>query len=270
MATKRHTKSATKHSPCSFEVALKCLSNKHTSHKTVILERYPTSVLDIKMQIEKAFDIPAFTQSMQHTSIVLNDIDDPHSLHIRSGDTLQVTYKATAECSAVKKILTWLSLLVNMFRSQLPSSSDILPCERESAIWQPRIADELRNRVFIPWDSDTKQMNKEYFLHMGGLDLVIELHSLLLKQKWNRCPLYLKYIEMTLLTAMYHLASTYKLRRVLINHGCISPCMQSLLRVQLKRKSKVEVFDKTGAPCGAMEVFVVKDVMGTAMGTLCK
>ena len=52
--------------------------------------------------------------------------------------------------------------------------------------------------------------------------------------------------------------------QVLIDHGCIELCMQSLLRAKLKKKEKgLEGFESP-------EFRLIMDVIASAMGTLCK
>jgi len=124
---------------------------------------------------------------------------------------------------------------------------------------------ELRNDVFSPWDSDVKQMNKDYFISIGGLDTLVRLYSLLLTQDWHMCPDNVKHLVLTCPVALYHIAATYKLRRVLIKHGCIELLMNSLLLVKLKRGERVTVAGGT-----ERDSLILRDLMGSAMGTLCK
>ena len=211
-------------SECSFQLLLKS-STANTSpatvrSKTLTFDCYPKTTLDLKREVQKQFQIPTFAQTVQYEQVTLSDSDCLQAVRIRIGDTLQITYQSEAECVEIDEVVTWLSELANHFQAHLPSLSDETPSEGE--YWliignQQGLTDQLRKRLFIPWHSDVKQMNKRYFLHTGGVALLLEAYSLLLKKDWQDCTPELQSFELTCLNALYHLVSTFELRQVSVN-----------------------------------------------------
>ena len=211
-------------SECSFQLLLKS-STANTSpatvrSKTLTFDCYPKTTLDLKREVQKQFQIPTFAQTVQYEQVTLSDSDCLQAVRIRIGDTLQITYQSEAECVEIDVAVTWLGELANHFQAHLPSLSDETPSEGE--YWliignQQGSTDQLRKRLFIPWHSDVKQMNKRYFLHTGGVALLLEAYSLLLKKDWQDCTPELQSFELTCLNALYHLVSTFELRQVSVN-----------------------------------------------------
>ena len=247
---------------CLFQLVLKCTSTSTTSTETLKLKSFPQKVLDIKEHIQEVLSIPLCTQIIHHESTVLNDSDDLSVHRIRGGDTLYVTYEARAECAEVESALRWLTTLLTAFSTHLPATTDETQSEAEvrlvTAIRQGFL-EALRKGLFLPWDSEVRQMNKVYFLSIGGLEVLLKLYSILLQQEWQKCLPLLKRLAVSVINALYNLASTFQHRNVLIRHGCIELCMQSLLRVKVPRAVRIDAGD-----------VISQDVVASAMGTLCK
>lgn len=208
-------------SECSFQLLMKrsaaASPTTAVQSKTLTLECYPETTLDLKKELQKQFHIPTFAQTVHHEHIALSDSDRLQSVHIRSGDTLRITYQSEAECVDIDEAVTWLGELVSHFREGLPSLSHRASSEGEYLLAvgnHQGLTDQLRRQLFIPWHSDVKQMNKRYFLHTGGVALLLEAYSLLLQQDWQACTPELQSFELTCLNALYHLVSTFELRQV--------------------------------------------------------
>ena len=253
---------------CSFEIVLHCTSTEEVVTKTITLATYPKIAHELKQKIEDDFNVPICAQTLQYESTVLFDSDDFKSNHLRSGDTIHLTYRSKADCSEVLSVVTWLKSLLGLFQVHLPSLSDEVPSDGENALQtaiQEGFMQELRDKVFSPWDSEVKQMNKDYFISVGGLDTLVRLYSLLLTQDWHMCPENVKHLVLTCPVALYYIAATYKFRRVLIKYGCIELLMDSLLLLKLKRGERVTV---VGGAQG--DSLILQELMASAMGTLCK
>ena len=206
-------------SECSFQLLLiSTAPTKNTAKtKTLALDCYPQTTLDIKKEIQKQLHIPTFAQTIQYEQITLSDSDSPGSVHVRNGDTLKITFECEADCIEVDEAVTRLRELVNHFQLHLPSLLDEIPSEGEDLLniaTQEGLMNRLQRELFTPWRSDVKQMNKRYFLHVGGVAVLLEAYSLVLKQEWQRCTQLLKRFELVCLNALYHLVSTFKLRQV--------------------------------------------------------
>ena len=254
------------HEDCSFEAVLKlnCTASKQVETKAINCVSFPKNTRDLKQKIENDFSIPVCAQTLWYESTVLSDSDDLRSICLRTGDTLHLTYKSKADCPEVQSVVRWLRSLLDLFQVHVPSLLDPVPSDGEHALntaIQEGFMEELRNKIFIPWDSDIKQMNKDYFISIGGLDTLVKLYSLLLTQNWHLCPANVQHLELSFPVALYHIASTYRLRRVLVKYGCLELLMDSLLLFKLKRGERIDSQQNRS---------LLRDLIGTAMGTLCK
>ena len=257
------------HEDCSFEAVLNlsCITSKQVETKTIKFVSFPKDALDLKQKIEDEFSIPVCAQTLRYESTVISDSDDLRSICLRTGDTLHLTYRSKADCPEVQSVVRWLRSLLDLFQVHVPSLLDPLPSDGENALntaIQQGFMEELRNNVFTPWGSNIKQMNKDYFISIGGLDTLVKLYSLLLAQDWHMCPTNVKHLELSFPVALYHIASTYRLRKVLIKYGCLELLMESLLLFKLKRGERV--IDSRQNSSSSL----LRDLIGTAMGTLYK
>ena len=247
-------------STCSFQLVLKCSSTDTTSTETVQLKSFPRKVLDLKEHIQEVLSIPLCTQVIQHESTVLNDSDSLKLFRIRSGDTLNVLYEAKAECAEVEKVVMWLQTLLSLFDSHLPSPADESPSESEIELKkavQGGLLQSLHKGLFAL--SEVKEMNMLYFLYTGGVELLLKIYSLLVKQEWSTCLRFLKYFELSIINALYYLCIKFDLRNILIKQGCTELCIQSLLRLKIPRGVKLNSPDT-----------ILPNVVASAVGTLCK
>ncbi len=253
-------------SSCSFVLDLECSKTGETTRKTITLEAYPGSVVQLKQEIQRALGIPGFAQTVLYESAVLKDTDEPNSLHIRSGDTLHVTFESVAECVEVGEALRWLTLLARAFETHVPTVNDHESCDATVAIAQGISQGMLRRlatEIFQPYESDVKQMNKRFFIHSGGLDLLSQVFSRILDLEWNNCPMLLRHFERDCLRILYHLASTFEVRKLMVEHGCVEICTRSLLRVGRDQLDDLH-------PQSIATDAILVDVQAMAMGTLCK
>ena len=61
-------------------------------------------------------------------------------------------------------------------------------------------------------------MNKDLFVHSNGLKYLLELQGILLDTEWEKSSNDMKRMERVILQTIYHLASTFKLRRYILNY----------------------------------------------------
>ena len=190
-------------------------------------------VLDVKRYIENEFSIPVCVQTLRLASAVLRDDTPLSSLRLRSGDTLHVSYYAAAECEQLRYVIHWLERLVSSLREEGVPSRRNFSERRRSAVTGDNLLVHL-GRLFLPWGSPEKRANKLFFVQNGGLELMLQLFSLLLTQPWTEMPLQLKRIEYKLLSTLWNLCETYKIRHEVLRRGGLSMCLQSLLQVEVR------------------------------------
>lgn len=177
---------------------------------------------------------------------------------MRSGDTLTVRYESEAECSDVRETVEWLQSIVAELK-WLPRYSS--PADHPARDEEAKL--RLSETLFHPWESPVKQMNKCYFVRVGGLDALLQIYSFLLDLDWEYSNEALRSLEYCFLRSIYCLASTFSVRCVLIEKGVVDLCLGSFLRVPSWRGGEFTVRN-----CPQREMML--KVIACAMATLCK
>ena len=258
-------------SPWTFQIVLKCTSTATTEHQVLSLATPPRAVLDIKEQIQATFNVPVCSQRLEYESSVMKDSDEIDSFHIRSGDTLMVTYQAKAMCDEITIVVDWMrSLYTLLERQSLHADADDQQAHNTIMFgYQAGIMEDLAYKKFSPWVSPVTQANKLYFLQIGGLEVLLDLYSLMLQQPWSKIVSENKYIEYACMIVISNLASSLEYRKMIIRRGILPMCLKSLMRVKLKKGVQVE--DDSGSQ-GSKELndAILHDVIGSVISILAK
>lgn len=205
-----------------LSVHFECQSDKQTTIREVDLSPV-TSVLGIKEYFEEKFNIPVCMQTLYHSSVVLRDDTSVASLRLRDGDTLHVSYHATAECEQLHHVIHWLETLASSFKEgDLPNAS---------VLRNDQMLEQLAFDFFSPWNAPEKYANKQFFITNGGLKLLMQVYSNLLKYQWNDLPEDCKNLEPDILTSLGYLAIDIPFRHAILKESGLKMCLMSLLRV---------------------------------------
>ena len=137
-----------------LKLLLESQSSDALEEVTLTFSSFPQTVLDIKEALEAECNIPACTQQLCYESTALRDMDSVSTLHIRSGDSMSVTYKARAECGAIKEAIDWMTSLSEHLYSEktLPTTSSET-YELVVSGYQNYVMEHLAFTRFSPWDS---------------------------------------------------------------------------------------------------------------------
>ncbi len=232
--------------PFVLKFRLHCRSTDSCEEATLKLPSPPRTVVDVKTALEAECSIPACIQQLQFESATLRDAESLANLHVRSGDRLSVAYKAPADCTAIKEAIAWMNSVVELLEEETPAAhTSRRVLDLIISGYQACIMENLAFKRFSPWVSPVVQVNKLYFLQEGGLELLLKLFGLVLNVPWPVSPREFKYVEHICMTVVSNLASSLELRRLIVNHGIILMCLQSLLRVKLSQGQPV--VDDTGS-----------------------
>lgn len=253
----------------SLNVVLQCTSTNSTEERPITFKTTPNDVHEIKKAIEASFDIPSCTQNLKYESVVLKDSDSISSLQLRSDDTLHLAYKAKAECGDIEQAANWMESAHALLCAQKPSNVSDNTRDFIIAGYQQGIMEDLAYKHFSPWISPVTQVNKLYFLQLGGLDVLLRLYTLVLGMPWSETPVEVKYLQCVCMNVLSNLASSLDLRKLLIQRNVVQMSLQSLLQVKLV-KGKV-IADDTGSE-GAKELIdaLLQDNISSAVAILAK
>ena len=251
-----------------LRIILTCTSQDTTEEKMLVLTTHPHTVLDIKKEIETECSIPVSIQQLKYESTLLQDTNKIDELHIRSGDSLYLTYTCRAQCDDIQEAVSWMDSLYSQLQDgSLPSLSD----EVRDLIFQgyhASIMEDLAFKKFSPWIAPSTHVNKVYFLQIGGLDLLLKLYSLTLQQSWSAIPPEVKYIEYACMTVISNLASSLELRRVILQRGVLAMCLQSLVRVKLKKGEAVMDYASTSTQ--ELDDSILQDAVRSVVAIIAK
>lgn len=257
-----------------FNLILHCAHTKETRHDKLVFTPIPLGacVRDLKLQIEKAHNIPVCVQSLSYETHPLPSNTALDSLRIRSGDTLHVDYSSEGDCEEVIQVISWLGMILGGLKLESPSvACGISPGLNHVIMMgiEAEFIEELAFDYFFPWLDPKKYANKLHFVHNGGVEIIMEVYALLQRQPWGNCLLKLKYIEYGILRVLWNFSETFTLRRLITRHGGLELCMHSLLRKRLE-KGKEIVDDEVPRQDAQNQDWILVETIGAALGTLCK
>ena len=269
MATNEKNKQPSSHSEVTLNLRLNCTSRDTTDIKPLTVNCFPKSTVDLKKEIQRAFSIPLCIQTLSYQSAILFDGEDLQEKHIRSGDTLEVSYLCEGDCEELTKITGWLETITNAIDSE-DSNPDGVPCsdrliaEGIQAGFDVALALDL-----FDWLDTRSHVNKVFFHWSGGLDVLVCLFKTLLKRKWSDMPARLKYLESVCTQSIANFGETLPLRRVLLRCGVLKMCIQSLIRKKLLRGLRVTDEDsKDGDP--STNSYLLQRVIENGLHIICK
>ena len=227
-----------------LNVLLNCEVTKASETKQVHFQSLPTTPLEIKKKIEEDFSIPSCVQTLHYQSMVLKDSDQLHHTHFRSGDTFIVDYPIEAECEMIQKAFKWLKELYELLKSveENISSHDKEKNALISSNFEAKIVDGERDTIVeaLTWrlfgQSKKKRtlMNRTYFYHIGGLNVLMEIYRILISKEWGelgiekRFHIYLEGVCSQ--TVCANAAHSPPLQHIVVKLGALEMSMKAVLR----------------------------------------
>ena len=253
-----------------FEVVLHCTKTGQTDHKTITFPSCPLSIYDVKLQVEKQYNIPACTQVLTYETFPMEDKVKLKAVRVRNGDTFHISYLAEGHCAEIIEIISWMGLALALLRHENPSVSEGITASLNDFVSfgiQEEMIEDLAFKYFFPWLDPVKYVNKLHFVYNGGVDIIMEVYGALLRQPWEECVFKLKYVEYGILRVLWNLTETFPLRRLVTQNKGIQMCIQSMLRVRLEEGKKIEDFEPLANP---IQKTLLVETIVAGLGTLCK
>ena len=253
-----------------LQLILKCTGTSSESVREIILPALPSTTEELKSAIESSCNVPACVQDLNFESHPLHGRDDVKLARIRGGDTITVRYLAEGDCKEVVEVTSCMGIILAILKQENPTIfrgiSESLNDLVTHAI-EFELIENLAFDYFFPWLDPKKYANKLHFVSIGGLDIIMELYSLLQRERWGVCILKMKYLEYGILRVLWNLSETFALRRAIIRLGGLEMCMRSLMRDEVM---KGEAIVDRHSPKGANQDWILIETIGAALGTLCK
>ena len=225
-----------------FHLQLNCTSRKTTENRTFTLDKFPSSVLEVKKAIEAKLSIPVCVQSLSFQLAPLSDSDSLAERRIRSGDTLTVSYLAEGECELIREIVEWIRQVdaaISCPGVDVVSESLIISGINSGYI-------EVLPIQIFDWLNPKAYASKLYFKSVGGLEALIDLYRSLSNRKWSTMKPLHKYLESFSIQSIGNFGENFPLRRMSLEEGVLDLVMVSFLRKKLKMGERIEGFGETG------------------------
>lgn len=253
-----------------LQLLLKCTDNLSLSVREISLPTLPSTTQELKAAIESTCNVPACVQDLSFESHPLTSNDDVKLARIRSGDTINVQYLAEGDCDEIVRVISWMGVILAILKQESPSITRGMSEGLNDLITygiEFEFIENLAFDYFFPWLDAKKYANKLHFASNGGLEIMMELYSLLQRESWGLCLLKMKYLEYGILRVLWNLSETFALRRAIVRLGGLEMCMRSLMRENVV---KGEAIVDRQSPRGANQDWILIENIGAALGTLCK
>ena len=253
-----------------LHLLLKCTDTLSQSSREIHLDALPSTTQELKSVIENSCNVPACVQDLSFEFHPLIAKDDVKLARIRSGDTINVRYLAEGDCEEVVQIISWMGVILAILKQESPSVTRGISETLNDLVTHGiefELIENLAFDYFFPWLDAKKYANKLHFVSNGGLEIMMELYSLLQRESWGLCLLKMKYLEYGILRVLWNLSETFALRRAIVRLGGLEMCMCSLMRETVV---KGEAIVDRQSPRGANQDWILIENIGAALGTLCK
>ena len=263
--------------PITFHVILNCTATKTSKEKTLHLEQAPETVSEIKEQIQRKFKVPSCCQTLYFESFLLREGESLYAYHIRDEDVLHVDYNSEADIEEVLDIISTMRKMIPFIVSIQPElSSESISQEFDTRIVQ-NVKDiqveSLSSKYFVPFASERADANRLLFMHNEGLEVMHELHIMLLKQPWRKTPREMQYLEHAILYTLANLSASILGGTQVLKRYTLNAITESMLRVKIIPRKPIKApyngFANRRAPVHELDQ-IVSALIFQANGTLCK
>ena len=211
---------------------LLCTSDGAESHEELSFAPPPDTIGEIMERLQSEFSIPKCLQTITTScDQQLSKSDTLKRLYLRTGDHLTVRFLARADVEEIKGLVgSSVFPMVSLFRKH----SDLLKNFKGSSALQVANACErgLSAAAFthwIPWERLPRtEANRRFLVQEKGIDLLIELYTLLLRVPWKTRHNQLQSLELCCLNLLWNFGETFQARKVVIDKGGFNLMMRSL------------------------------------------
>ena len=219
-----------------MNVVLLRLETGESENGSLTFSSPPLVAKEIKVAVEREYDIPAFGQTVSFDSHTLQDDAELSYTRVRNGDTFFIHYHSKADCTKIKKIVEWLDQLAIHFRCENPTVTNGISQEFNSIV-RSEVGSTLGANLFASHNSPLSCTNRYYFHHHEGTDKLLEVYRSILRNPWNDTLYLLKILEYKILGVMWNLTADSKdnfaMREYLAKVGAVELFTKSLWRAKV-------------------------------------
>eukprot|EP00731_Ephydatia_muelleri_P001518 Em0001g1518a len=199
----------------SLNVTLRCTEDGSKREQELGLTWVPETVADLQDEIQDQFNIPVFDQKLKFGPTALSSKESIQSYSLRNGDSITVEYTSEAD---VAVMLETTSLRTEIDATQLDMFSNAF---RSTKSPKRQIADSL------------------LFINAGGLNLLQQLHSVILRLPFKVIPLQVQVLEFGMCQMLWTLSSNTETEAAVLKELKLDNIVRSLFRVTLVPNSTI-------------------------------
>lgn len=225
--------------PCEFQLSLHATDSTWERNVLLTLERFPRKGEDLKRAIERKLHIPMCVQTVLFNQQHVCDDHILERLSLRDGDDLIVEYSSVADIEYFSDLLSRLLRIENLVQCVLLNMSpgqiwDVEQHAQLQAECEPFTLSSIPLRYFSVFPSGIPNSNQLYFIHNGGLKLLMELYSKLHQVPWNHLPAELQEVEFSCLQIVWNFSATLGVRYLILTEGIMDYIFKSLMRTEVR------------------------------------
>lgn len=231
--------------PDSPALELRCefcrTSTDTREEKRLVLSAWPATVHDIKLHVQTHFSIPKCLQTLSHNGHSLEDSLSVSDLYIRSHDYLSLSYLCEADVEDTLEVVNSVLLpIVEGFETGL--------LDEEADDLFERCSTKLHDITFqklLPWVDSRSEANCQLLIQEGGLRLIINILTHLLREPYSTRSDSKKQLETSIMAFFWNFSETRAARLAVIRSGGFALVLDSFLQsAQEQQYSFFNVFDQ--------------------------
>lgn len=235
----------------------------------------------LKELVEREFKIPVCVQAVSFNSNIIQEDTKLSYLRIQEGDMIEIEYPREVDTLFYLELISKITKIFSSLRHAMPKiaaaggvmvTDDIhdvmLQVNRDCKSIRSAIMNLIKDREhFVSYSTGMPGVDQLYFLHNGGLKVLVDLCKLLHMLPWHQLPMDAQQLERSSLSLICTLSLTLGTRYLLIQEGALQCVLKSLLRVKLEPLQYVSISEPLADPSGSERLsnWLLGDTIATAI-----
>ncbi len=193
-------------------------------------------MVEIKSRIEEVCSIPACVQKLTYNGAWVADSCTTNSLYLREGDVVQVLCPNKGTVEDVKSVVKWLGVGVQAPLEGLHQNRTTpLSPESKVILWNNMdMSSYLVRQTLFSWSDPSQQLvNCYHFDYLGGIQLLVKFHELLVKNRQIRPHLsyrnHSRYLEFVCCQTICKFCVNNELCKRMTESGGLQSCIGTFL-----------------------------------------
>ena len=198
------------------------------------------TIADLQDQIQEQFNILVFDQKLTFGPSVLSAKESLQSYSLRNGDSITVEYSSEADVKPILDIVSYLKTTLAFDLIPIESVEPqllLFPISPETqAQLRQGIDVEQMDNFFNIYRSCAQERKKQIansllFINGGGLTLLQQLHSAILKYPFKTMPLHVQLLESGMNQMLWTLSSNTETEAAVLKELKLDNIVRSLFRL---------------------------------------